>query len=133
MHVLLTEIVRGGASRISAMGGVKGCELLRFLMTLQKDSPSEASKMAALLQHVAENGILRNEQKCRVLPGTGLFEFKTSGGVRILAFWDEERLIVCTHGFLKKSQKTPKAELQRGKRLKDEYFAAKAEGRIAFA
>lgn len=141
MQVLLTEVFPGRVNRIAAMGTTKGCELLQLLEVLHQEPPyevgtdqqAEAVKMAALLRHVAECGIPRNEQKCRVLKGTDLFEFKTTGGLRILAFWDEGRLIVCTHGFMKKSQKTPKKELERGMRLREQYFAAKTEGRVSFA
>ena len=39
-------------------------------------------------------------------------------------------MILCTHGFVKKQQKTPKGELARAHRLKDAYEAAKRAGRI---
>jgi phage-related protein len=30
--------------------------------------------------------------------------------------------VVATHGFIKKSQKTPKAEIERAKKIRTEYF-----------
>ena len=57
-----------------------------------------------------------------------MFEFKTKGGVRVMGFWDEGLLIVCTHGFLKKSQKTPPGEIDRAVVARFEYFAAKEQG-----
>lgn len=64
------------------------------------------------------------------LGDTGIWEFKTEYagiGYRILAFWDTETeaLIVTTHGFFKKSQKTPKKEIDRALTIKKEYFSQK--------
>lgn len=46
---------------------------------------------------------------------------------RLLAFWDtrENALIITTHGFIKKSQKTPKSEIEKAERKRKEYFSRK--------
>ena len=46
---------------------------------------------------------------------------------RWLAFWDNEagRLVVATHGFIKKTQKTPADEIARAETLRKEYFKRK--------
>lgn len=59
-----------------------------------------------------------------------IWEFRTFyGGIwyRILAFWDTETdaLIVTTHGFCKKSDKTPKKEIDRANAVRAEYFRQK--------
>ena len=43
---------------------------------------------------------------------------------RLLAFWDSasETVVVCTHGFIKKSGKTPLSELEHAKELRKKYF-----------
>lgn len=56
-----------------------------------------------------------------------IWEFRTPyNGMeyRLLAFWDKEqkRLVVATHGFVKKSQKTPPKEIARAKALMKEYY-----------
>jgi phage-related protein len=47
--------------------------------------------------------------------------------IRLLAFWDKtkkpRRLVIATHGFQKKSQKTPKKEIERALYLRNQYFA----------
>ncbi len=58
---------------------------------------------------------------------SGIWEFRTIfNGIcyRLLSFWDTERnaLVVATHGFVKKSQKTPLKEIERAKTLRTEYF-----------
>lgn len=55
----------------------------------------------------------------------GLYEIKVSTTfkeIRILSFFDDKKLIVLMNCFLKKSQKTPKSELELGQKLKQEYF-----------
>ena len=59
-----------------------------------------------------------------------IWEFRTkykSKQIRLLAFWDKQSksLIVCTHGFIKKSQKLPVKELNQAKRLRSKYFNSK--------
>ncbi len=51
--------------------------------------------------------------------------------IRLLAFWDKsdnkETLVIATHGFIKKVDKVPQNELERAKRIKNEYFRNKQE------
>lgn len=58
-----------------------------------------------------------------------IWEFRTkySGKeFRLLAFWDKEEstdtLVIATHGFIKKQQKTPKSEIKRADQLRIDYF-----------
>lgn len=58
----------------------------------------------------------------------GLYEIRISTTfkeIRILSFFDEDKLIVVVNCFVKKSQKTPKKELELGQKLKQEYFNLK--------
>ena len=45
---------------------------------------------------------------------------------RLLAFWDKRNnkntLVVCTHGFIKKTDKVPKQEIEKAKKLMRQYF-----------
>ena len=45
---------------------------------------------------------------------------------RFLGFTDKKRLFVLNHAFVKKSQKTPKKEIQIAEKRKREYFKRKA-------
>ncbi len=40
---------------------------------------------------------------------------------RIFCFFDEEKLIVLANGFQKKTQKTPKQEIEKALKIKKEY------------
>ena len=58
----------------------------------------------------------------------GLFEIRIefeSNIYRIFCCFDEGNLVVLFNGFNKKSQKTPKNEIDRALRIKEEYFNAK--------
>jgi phage-related protein len=61
-----------------------------------------------------------------------IWEFRTkfmTNQIRLLAFWDktekEETLVVATHGFVKKTQKTPKSEIEKAEEIRKQYFKEK--------
>ena len=59
---------------------------------------------------------------------TGLYEIRVEVGsniFRAFAFFDEGQLIVVANGFQKKTQKTPKNEIELAKKIKKEYFNEK--------
>jgi phage-related protein len=45
---------------------------------------------------------------------------------RLLAFWDKRNnkntLVICTHGFIKKTDKVPKGEIEKARQLMKLYF-----------
>ena len=58
----------------------------------------------------------------------GLYEIRIEVGsniFRAFAFFDEGQLIVVANGFQKKTQKTPKNEIELAKKIKKEYFNEK--------
>lgn len=58
----------------------------------------------------------------------GLMEMRTQLGgniYRVFCFFDEGRVIVLMNGFQKKTQKTPKNEIERALRIREEYYAEK--------
>lgn len=130
MDVLLTEIVTGRRCRLFAIGDERGYSLLDFLAALEREREDEWAKILALLEQTADHGPPRNVEKCRFFKRERVFEFKTTGGVRIMAFWGEDRLILCSHGFVKKQQKTPKRELDRVVDARSRYEAAAAAGTV---
>lgn len=58
-----------------------------------------------------------------------IFEFRVKDSnkfFRLFAFWDStgetETLIVCTHGLIKKTNKTPKQDIEKAEFIKERYF-----------
>lgn len=96
-----------------------------FLETLP---PKDKAKILYNIKLI-EGGILDNEL-FKKLEGSDIWELRTiykKNCYRILAFWDTRRnaLIVTTHGFIKKTQKTPLREIERAETIRKEYFNQK--------
>ena len=64
------------------------------------------------------------------LEGTeGLFEIRikvSSDIFRIFCFFDEGNLVILLNGFQKKTDKTPKNEIEKAERLKQQYYEDKS-------
>ncbi len=59
---------------------------------------------------------------------TGLYEIRVQVGnniFRIFCFFDLDNLVVVGHGFQKKTQKTPKQQIERAEQIKKEYYESK--------
>lgn len=61
-----------------------------------------------------------------------IWEFRTiyqGFKYRLLAFWDRDtgNLVIATHGFVKKTQKTPESELAHAEALRRRYYKDKQE------
>lgn len=60
--------------------------------------------------------------------GDGIYEVRVQQGnniARILYFFVLNRKIILTNGFIKKSQKTPKSEINKAKKFRSEYLNMK--------
>lgn len=58
----------------------------------------------------------------------GLYEIRVQHGsdiYRIFCFFDKGQLVVITNGFQKKTQKTPKQEIEKALKIKEEYLNEK--------
>ncbi len=58
----------------------------------------------------------------------GLYEIRVQQGsdiFRIFCFFDQEQLVILMNGFQKKSQKTPKKEIDKALKIKEEYENSK--------
>ena len=62
----------------------------------------------------------------------GLFEIRIEVGsniYRIFSCFDDGNIVVLFNGFQKKTQKTPKNEIEKAEKLKREYFELKNKGK----
>ncbi len=88
------------------------------------------AKVVANLHLLEEYGNLAREPLSKELKD-GIFELRTIEGnniVRILYFFDENRIIIATNGFIKKQQKTPRNEIDLAKQRREDYFSRKEAG-----
>ena len=79
--------------------------------------------MIALFDRVAANGPRLGTAKCHQIQGE-IWEL-IHGSLRVLFAHDGNQLILCTSGFVKKSQQTPKREIQRAERILAEFRNAR--------
>lgn len=75
-------------------------------------------------------GVVKSDLFKKLDGGSDLWEFRTLyNGIqyRLLAFWDAKakRIVVATHGFVKKTWKVPAKEIARAEALRKEYYETK--------
>lgn len=102
------------------------CTLLEFLNGLGADLEKDSDRILTLLERVAQQGPVRNDKISHKIEGD-IWEF-IQGRLRVFYFYDEGRVVVCTHGLVKKTQKTPKGEITAANRVRVQYLAAKQRG-----
>ncbi len=93
-----------------------------FLLSLGEKMQAKMVRTISLLE---ENGTELREPFSKPL-GDGIFELRAKVGTdisRVLYFFVINRQAVLTHGFIKKTQKTPVAEIERTKRYRSEYLS----------
>jgi len=93
-------------------------------------------KTRAKLYYNARKAQLVNDPELLKKLNDFIWEFRTKFNknyFRLLAFWDktdnDETLILATHGFVKKTQKTPKSEINKAEAIRKEYFEQKNKGK----
>jgi len=73
-----------------------------------------------------EGGVM-DKELFKKLENSEIWELRTLfNGIcyRLFAFWDNEikALVMITHGIVKKTRKTPKKEIEKAERIRQEYF-----------
>jgi len=98
-------------------------EFVEFYESLPK---KDKEKLLAIIIKVQENG-LQISQKLQLIKklDKNLYELRSKIGTNIqraMYFHVEGNEYIITHGFTKKTQKTPISEIKHGKKLRQEYF-----------
>jgi phage-related protein len=100
---------------------------LNFFETLK---PDVQKKLNWTLQLIATIDRVPKKYFDHITNSTGIFEIRVEVGsdiYRVFSFFDKGNLIILTNGFQKKTQKTPKSELELAEKLKKQYFDEKAK------
>lgn len=102
-------------------------EAIKFLMSLPENA---RDKITYNILKVA--GGYMDAELFKKLENSEIWEFRTLfNGIayRLLAFWDtqNETLVIATHGFIKKKQKTPAKEIAKAEEIRKQYFEQKNE------
>ena len=91
-------------------------EAISFLRSLD-------GKVAAKIMYL-------DKELFKKLGNTDIWEFRTLyNGIayRLFAFWDSdiEALVIATHGYIKKTQKTPQKEIEKAIAIRKQYYENK--------
>ena len=101
---------------------------------------AEAVEFMDSLDQKSQQKIYYNIKKAQLTNDPELFkklndniwEFRTfynKTHFRIFAFWDKTQgqltLVLSTHGLIKKTDRTPKTDLEKAERIREQYFAQK--------
>lgn len=133
------RVVRRGLWTVLAVCNERGdCPLLDFLYEgstptpwgLQPKGPlaSQKVRMLARLAEIAVNGPPRNPKICHQIEAD-LWQVEL-GRVRILWFYDQGRIVILSHGFLKQTTKTPETEKQTAREALRQYREARARNQL---
>lgn len=92
--------------------------------------PAPARSKIIYNVHKVQGGFSNSELFKKLDGSSDLWEFRTLfDGIqyRLLAFWDttERRMVITTHGFIKKSWKVPSKEIAKAEALRKEYYKSK--------
>lgn len=98
---------------------------LREAINFLKSLPSKDSDKVAYNIDMVKAGN-RDSRLFKKL-NENIWEFRTDyngKAYRLLSFWDKRKnaLVVATHGFSKKTQKTPQKEIAKAEKIREEYF-----------
>lgn len=99
-----------------------------YLEFFEKLKPEVKKKFNWTLQLIATIDKVPEKYFKHMTGSTGIFEIRVEVGsdiYRVFSFFDKGQLIILVNGFQKKSQKTPKNELELAEKLKKQYFDEK--------
>jgi len=100
---------------------------LDFFETLK---PDVKRKFNWTLQLIATIERVPEKYFKHITNSTGIYEVRvevSSDIYRVFSFFDEGNLVILANGFQKKTQKTPKKEIEIAKKLKKKYFDEKSK------
>ena len=105
------------------------CQLLSFLNELEGVLQEQADRMLNFLERVAHTGPPRRYEVCHQIQG-GIWQFR-QGRIRVLWFFGAgPEIVVCSHGFMKASQRTPQEQIKRAEIIRRRYFSDLERGEI---
>lgn len=98
---------------------------INFYNTLK---PEVKKKINWTLKLISELDRIPEKYFKHITNSSGIYEVRIEVGsniYRLFSFFDKGNLIILVNGFQKKSQKTPKSEIELAEKLKKQYFDGK--------
>jgi phage-related protein len=100
---------------------------LDFFKTMK---PDVQKKLNWTLQLISTVDRIPKKYFEHITNSSGIYEIRVDVGTdiyRVFSFFDKGNLIILINGFQKKTQKTPKNEIELAEKLKKQYFDEKAK------
>lgn len=98
-------------------------EGLRIKAATSKDARIQHKQAILYIELLRQNGTRLNENITKHLED-GIWELRP-GNNRVFYFFFQDNTFVLLHQFRKKTQKTPKREIEKAKRERDDYLSRK--------
>lgn len=98
-------------------------EDLRIKAATSKDARIQHKQASLYIELLQQNGTHLNENITKHLED-GIWELRP-GNNRVFYFFSQDNTFVLLHQFRKKTQKTPKREIEKAKRERDDYLFRK--------
>ncbi|MCF2497069.1 MULTISPECIES: type II toxin-antitoxin system RelE/ParE family toxin [Dyadobacter] len=95
---------------------------------VERQSPKVKEKIYGVLLAIETLERIPASFLKQIQGSNGLYEARIQLGSniwRVFCFFDQDRLVILLNGFQKKTQKTPRREIERAIRLMDEYYHTK--------
>jgi len=94
---------------------------ISFLESLEKKAAEK------LIFNISKSQVVNDTRIFKKLKNSNIWEFMadySSCKYRLFAFWDkrENTFVICTHGILKKSQRTPKKEIKKAEQIRKQFL-----------
>jgi len=99
-----------------------------YLDFFEKQRPDVQKKFNWTLQLIATTDRIPEKYFKHITGSTGLYEIRVEVGsdiYRVFSFFDKGQLVILLNGFQKKSQKTPRTEIELAEKIKKEYYHEK--------
>lgn len=96
-------------------------EAVEFIESIEKKAAGKLVYNISKAQEINDARIFKKLKNCNI------WEFRAeynSNEYRLFAFWDERQntMVICTHGIVKKTQKTPQKEIDKAEKLRKQYL-----------
>jgi hypothetical protein len=99
---------------LTANGRCPGKKFLDGLSKLDRE------KILRIIKRLADEGYLANRQQFKRIEGEDFFELKNFQ-IRMPCYFHADGRVIITHGFIKKGDSIPPEQIDRMKRIRDEY------------
>ncbi len=94
---------------------------VQFLESIEKKAAEK------LVFNISKAQIINDNRIFKKLTNSNIWEFRAeynSNQYRLFAFWEQQQntFVICTHGITKKTQKTPKREIDKAEQVRKKYL-----------